>query len=160
MDSNCVRIIAMVGELESSMSRVPRNPNGGITDPWACLAPTLVRASTARNTPVRHRYHTAKGYSAYCSSCRDRRTHWVAHPFRHSFATLLKANGEDVKVVQESLRHANSRITLDVCTQGLMPTKRRAQGRVVKSLLAPNVCCCKCLKTQCRRVAQLVRALP
>jgi len=68
------------------------------------------------------------------------------HTFRHSFATLLKANGEDVKVVQESLRHANSRITLDVYTQGLMPTKRQAQGRVVKSLLAPewphaaNVC--------------------
>lgn len=60
------------------------------------------------------------------------------HTFRHSFATLLNANGEDVKVVQESLRHANSRITLDVYTQGLMPTKRRAQGRVVKSLLAPN----------------------
>ena len=60
------------------------------------------------------------------------------HTFRHSFATLLKANGEDVKVVQESLRHANSRITLDVYTQGLMPTKRQAQGRVVKSLLAPD----------------------
>lgn len=53
-------------------------------------------------------------------------------------ATLLKANGEDVKVVQESLRHANSRITLDVYTQGLMPTKRQAHGRVVKSFLAPN----------------------
>jgi integrase len=51
---------------------------------------------------------------------------------------LLKANGEDVKVVQESLRHANCRITLDVYTQGLMPTKRRAQGSVIKSLLAPN----------------------
>jgi integrase len=60
------------------------------------------------------------------------------HTFRHSFATLLKANGEDVKVVQESLRHANSRITLDVYTQGLMPTKRLAQGRVVKSLSAPR----------------------
>ena len=41
-----------------------------------------------------------------------------------------------MKVVQESLHHANSRITLDVYTQGLMPTKRLAQGRVVKSLLA------------------------
>jgi hypothetical protein len=27
--------------------------------------------------------------------------------------SLLKANGEDVKTVQELLRHANSRITLD-----------------------------------------------
>jgi site-specific recombinase XerD len=33
------------------------------------------------------------------------------HTFRHSFGTLLKANGEDVETVQELLRHANSRIT-------------------------------------------------
>jgi hypothetical protein len=52
-----------------------------------------------------------------------------------------------------SLRHANSRITLDIYPQGLMPTERRAQGRVVKSLLAPNgptpgtVCCRMCSKT-------------
>ena len=39
------------------------------------------------------------------------------HTFRHSFGTLLKANGEDVKIVQKLLRHANSRITLDVYTQ-------------------------------------------
>jgi len=31
------------------------------------------------------------------------------HVFRHSFATLLKGNGEDVKTVQESLRHADSK---------------------------------------------------
>jgi hypothetical protein len=34
------------------------------------------------------------------------------HTFRHSFGTLLKANGEDIKTVQELLRYANSRITL------------------------------------------------
>ncbi len=50
------------------------------------------------------------------------------HVFRHSFATLLKGNGEDVKTVQESLRHANSKVTLDVYTQGLMPLKRAAQS--------------------------------
>ena len=33
---------------------------------------------------------------------------------------------------------ANSRTTLDVYTQGLMSTTRLAQGRVVKSLLAPR----------------------
>jgi site-specific recombinase XerD len=38
----------------------------------------------------------------------------LVYTFRHSFGTLLKANGEDVKMVQELLRHANSRITLDV----------------------------------------------
>ena len=36
------------------------------------------------------------------------------HTFRHSFGTLLKANGEEIKTVQGLLRHANSRITLDV----------------------------------------------
>jgi hypothetical protein len=40
----------------------------------------------------------------------------------------------DVKVVQESLHHANTRFTLDAyATWGLMPTKRQEQGRVVKS---------------------------
>ena len=38
--------------------------------------------------------------------------------------TLLKANGEDVKTVQELLRHANSRITLDVYTQAVNSHKR------------------------------------
>jgi integrase len=38
------------------------------------------------------------------------------HTFRHSFGTLLKANGEDVKTVQELLRPANSKITLEVYT--------------------------------------------
>jgi integrase len=57
------------------------------------------------------------------------------HTFRHSFATLLKSNGEDVKVVQESLRHANSRITLDIYTQAVTPAKREAQGKVVRMIL-------------------------
>jgi integrase len=56
------------------------------------------------------------------------------HTFRHSYATLLKANGEDVKVVQESLRHANSRITLDMYTQAPTPAKRQAQSKVVQMI--------------------------
>lgn len=56
------------------------------------------------------------------------------HVFRHSFATLLKGNGEDVKTVQESLRHADSKVTLDVYTQGLMPLKRAAQRKVIEAV--------------------------
>ena len=60
------------------------------------------------------------------------------HTFRHSFGTLLKANGEDVKTVQELLRHANSRITLDVYTQAVNSNKRAAQSKVVR-MMVPNV---------------------
>jgi integrase len=61
------------------------------------------------------------------------------HTFRHTYATLLKANGEDVKTVQESLRHANSKITLDTYTQGLMPVKRLAQGKVIQAIQAAGI---------------------
>ena len=57
------------------------------------------------------------------------------HTFRRTIATLLIANGEDVKTVQESLRHANSKITLDLYAQAVTPIKRRAQSRVVRMLL-------------------------
>jgi integrase len=51
---------------------------------------------------------------------------------------LLKANGKDVKTVQELLRHANSRITLDVYTQAVSSNKRAAQSKVVK-MMVPNL---------------------
>ena len=60
------------------------------------------------------------------------------HTFRHAFGTLLKANGEDVKTVHELLRHANSRITLDIYTQAVTSNKRAAQSKVVR-MMVPNV---------------------
>ena len=57
------------------------------------------------------------------------------HTFRHTFGTLLKANGEDVKTVQELLRHANSRITLEVYTQAVTAHKRAAQSKVVRMMV-------------------------
>ncbi len=61
------------------------------------------------------------------------------HTFRHTYSTLLKANGEDIKVVQELLRHANSRITLDIYTQAFTPAKREAQSRVANLILPKKV---------------------
>ena len=52
------------------------------------------------------------------------------------FKRLLKANGEDVKTVQELLRHANSRITLDVYTQAVNSTERAAQSKVVRMMVS------------------------
>jgi integrase len=56
------------------------------------------------------------------------------HTFRHTYTTLLHANGEDVKVVQELLRHGSARITMDVYAQAMTSAKRLAQGKVVAML--------------------------
>lgn len=53
------------------------------------------------------------------------------HTLRHSFATSLLRNGEQIKVAQELLRHSSSRITLDVYAQAVSEDKRKAQSRVV-----------------------------
>lgn len=41
----------------------------------------------------------------------------LKHPlfaFRHPYSTILKSHGEDVKTVQELMRHANSSVTLNL----------------------------------------------
>jgi integrase len=59
------------------------------------------------------------------------------HTFRHTYSTLLHANGEDPKVVQELLRHSSIKVTMDVYTQAVTETKRKAQSRVVE-MIAPK----------------------
>ncbi len=61
--------------------------------------------------------------------------HVCFHTFRHTYTTLLTQNKEDIKVVQELLRHANSRITLDLYAQANMGEKRLAQSKLVKQVL-------------------------
>ena len=48
---------------------------------------------------------------------------------------MLIANGENVKVVQELMRHANSRTTLEVYSQARIRAKREAQQRVVEMIM-------------------------
>jgi integrase len=57
------------------------------------------------------------------------------HTLRHSYSSLLIANGENVKVVQELMRHASSRFTLDVYSQARMMAKHQAQRRLVEMVL-------------------------
>lgn len=58
------------------------------------------------------------------------------HTFRHTVATLLTANGEDIKTVQELLRHANPNTTLQIYSQGVTENKRAANTKVVRMILA------------------------
>lgn len=57
------------------------------------------------------------------------------HTFRHSLATNLRSLGVDIKTAQELLRHANSRITLDLYTQAVSSDKVAANHRLVEMLL-------------------------
>jgi integrase len=59
------------------------------------------------------------------------------HTFRRTVASLLIENGEDIKVVQESLRHANSKVTLDLYAQATTLAKRNAQSRLA-AMIVPS----------------------
>ena len=53
------------------------------------------------------------------------------HTFRRSLATLLIDVGAPVKLTQEIMRHANSRVTLELYQQVSMTAKQELQARVV-----------------------------
>ena len=57
------------------------------------------------------------------------------HTFRHTFGTILNANGENPKVIQELMRHANLKVTMDTYVQAVTDEKREAQNKVVKMIL-------------------------
>lgn len=57
------------------------------------------------------------------------------HTFRRTFSTLLRANGEDLKVQQDLMRHADIRTTMNLYTQAISEQKRQAQGRIVEMVL-------------------------
>ena len=61
--------------------------------------------------------------------------HVTYHTFRHTFGTLLNANGENPKVVQELLRHASMKVTTDVYMQAVSPQKREAQSKLVRMVM-------------------------
>jgi len=66
----------------------------------------------------------------------------LADTSTHIFNDALVANGENVKVVQELMRHANSGRTLEVYSQAKIMEKREAQQRIVQMILSeqPSGC--------------------
>jgi integrase len=57
------------------------------------------------------------------------------HTLRHSYSTLLRAHGTDVKVQQELLRHADISTTMNIYTQAVSEQKREAACKVFKELM-------------------------
>lgn len=57
------------------------------------------------------------------------------HTFRHTFSTLIKSLGVDAKVVQELLRHASFKTTMDGYTQALELPKRQAQEQLADLIM-------------------------
>jgi integrase len=62
------------------------------------------------------------------------------HTFRHSYSSLLRRVGADVKVQQELLRHSTIQSTMNVYTQAMSEGKRAANSVVVRSVLPFETC--------------------
>ena len=58
------------------------------------------------------------------------------HTFRHTYSSLLAHTGNDVRVVQELMRHAKVSTTMEIYTHAAMDKKRVAQQKAVDHLLS------------------------
>jgi len=67
----------------------------------------------------------------------NKRIGW--HTFRHTYSTLLRSTGAELKIMQELLRHSTIRVTLDTYTQAVTTEKRSAQQAVVALLFPPKM---------------------
>jgi len=60
------------------------------------------------------------------------------HNLRHTYSSLLRVLGSDVKVQQELLRHAGVSTTLNIYTQAISEQKREAASKIARLLLPPQ----------------------
>ena len=112
----------------------------GASDDWVFASPT--RGGRQPYWPENLRRHVQRVAAAQGIK---KKVGW--HTFRRTLSTLLVKNGNDIKTVQELLRHASARITLEIYAQALGETKREAQGQIyrmlqeggVKSLALPRL---------------------
>lgn len=59
------------------------------------------------------------------------------HTFRRTVATLLVAQGENIKTTQETLRHSTPTMTMGLYAQGIPEDRRIAQSRIAERLKLP-----------------------
>jgi integrase len=58
------------------------------------------------------------------------------HTFRHTYSTMLRSIGTDIKVQQELLRHSTIQSTMNVYTQAVSEQKRAANSKVVEMMIS------------------------
>ncbi len=83
---------------------------------------------TKRHSAVVALYDLEVLHPAGSSPCRYQQEDWLAHFQAHTFSTLIKSLGVDAKMVQELLRHASFKTTMDGYTQAFEPPRRQALG--------------------------------
>ncbi len=57
---------------------------------------------------------------------------------RHSYSSIFRSLGTDIKVQQDLLRHSSARLTLDTYTQSVTTAKREAQDGVIRLLVTDD----------------------
>jgi integrase len=75
----------------------------------------------------------AAPYRSRCANTGHHEANRLAY-FRHTYSTLLRSTGAELKIMQELLRHSTIRVTLDTYTQAVTTEKRNAQEAVVELL--------------------------
>jgi integrase len=75
-------------------------------------------------------------HSSPCDPRRSEEAHWLAYV--PSLARAARQNGGNVKVVQELLRHATTRITMEVYQQAEQDAKRAALSPFSGSFVVPK----------------------
>jgi integrase len=129
-----------IGELKTAASAAAVPASKEVTDALARW-----RERTLYNGPTDWVFPSPKmgGKQPYWQDSLMRKVVWPAakragitkrigwHTFRRSLATLLIDVGAPVKLTQEIMRHANSRVTLELYQQVSMTAKQELQARVV-----------------------------
>lgn len=92
---------------------------------WVFASPHTRGSKPYRGQPLMRYYIQPAGRRVGIT----KRIGW--HTFRHTYSTLLRSEGVDIKVMQELLRHASCRVTMDTYTQAVTSAKRKAQSLVV-----------------------------
>ena len=103
---------------------------------WRCATPycadedwVFASSATLGNSP--YWFDSALERQLRPAAARAKITKHIGwHTFRRSLATLLTTKKETVKIVQELMRHADPRITLELYAQGEEGPKRAAQEHV------------------------------